>query len=282
MDFPGRLVRTSDGIRVFTVDEGQDDIPAVFIHGYALSHISFRFQIEHFRNTRRVIAVDLPGFGESDRPPRFPYDWAAYLRVLNEILSEVVSGPFHLVGHSMGGALSLLIAASGHHQIASMTLIAPYVFSHSFQVPRALISSSVVKFGIKYMPRAVFEHFMRLSYGRKHVLTRQLLDYYWEKAMRPGSHAALHGALKTLSKPSTIISALSSVDVPVAIIWGDLDAMVPVRYARILSERMGEAPVHIIGGAGHCVHEEYPEEVNSVLQAWWEHRAVGLPTETAR
>ncbi len=270
MDFPGRLVTTASGIRVFVVDEGTGDDTVVFIHGYALSHISFRFQIEHFRNSRRVIAIDLPGFGESDRPKRFSYDWFDYLHVLCEVLSELTPDPFHLVGHSMGGALSMLISSAGRQPVKSMALIAPYVFSHSFQMPRALIGSSFMKFGMKHIPRALFDRFMRVAYARKSVLTRNLLDYYWEKAERPGSHSALHGALKTLSRPSAITSALPDIRVPSTVIWGDLDAMVPVRHARVLAERLGDAPLHVIEGAGHCVHEEYPDEVNSILEKWWD------------
>src|SRR4249919_938427 len=99
-----------DGVKLFYADAGAGDPPFVFVHGWTCDHSYFAPQFEHFRPAHRVLALDLRGHGESDAPDQdytigaFADDVAA-LCMQADVVRPVV------VGHSMGGAVVLELAA---------------------------------------------------------------------------------------------------------------------------------------------------------------------------
>jgi pimeloyl-ACP methyl ester carboxylesterase len=113
-----------DGLRFRALRTGRGDTTLVFLHGYGESLLSWRLILDRFRQHYRLLAVDLPGFGLSDKPAG-PYDFVAYRRWLGDLIEQESRGPLVLVGHSMGGQVAAGLALDHPDRVVALVLIAP-------------------------------------------------------------------------------------------------------------------------------------------------------------
>lgn len=113
-----------DGLRLRTLEAGRGDTTLLFLHGYGESLLAWRQVLDHFTPQYRVLAVDLPGFGLSDKPPG-NYDYPSYARWLGDLLTRRTRGPVIVVGHSMGGQLAAGLALDHPERVVAAVLIAP-------------------------------------------------------------------------------------------------------------------------------------------------------------
>jgi pimeloyl-ACP methyl ester carboxylesterase len=113
-----------DGVRLRAVRTGQGSPTLVLLHGYGESLTTWRSVIDRLAEAHQVVAVDLPGFGGSDKPD-VPYSLPAMTLRLSRFLDQWTSGPIVMVGHSMGGALAASLALQRRDRIVKLILIAP-------------------------------------------------------------------------------------------------------------------------------------------------------------
>ena len=109
-----------DGVKLFYDEAGRGGQPMVFVHGWTCDHTHFAPQFERFGTDRRVVAVDLKGHGQSDKPqtgPESSYDISGFADDVAWMCHELDLERPVIVGHSMGGIIALEVAA--HHDIAS-------------------------------------------------------------------------------------------------------------------------------------------------------------------
>ena len=115
-------------IRLRVVRAGRGDTTLLLLHGYGESLMGYRAVFDALARRYRVIAVDLPGFGLSDKPDA-PYDLASYRRRLGDFLERWTRGPVVVVGHSMGGEVAAALALDHPDRVIAAVLIAPAGFA---------------------------------------------------------------------------------------------------------------------------------------------------------
>jgi len=113
-----------DGVRLRTIRAGAGDTTLVLVHGFGESLTTWRAVLDRLAERNRVVALDLPGFGGSDKPDS-SYSLAVMTRRLSRFLDEWTNGPVVLVGHSMGGELAASLALERPDRIKLLVLIAP-------------------------------------------------------------------------------------------------------------------------------------------------------------
>ena len=106
------------------VRAGAGDTTLLFLHGYSESLLSFRGPFDRLADHYKVIAIDIPGFGLSDKPAG-PYDLATQTARLTDFLDRWTTGPVVVVGHSMGGELATSLALRRPQRIVALALISP-------------------------------------------------------------------------------------------------------------------------------------------------------------
>jgi pimeloyl-ACP methyl ester carboxylesterase len=111
------------GVRIFYNDDGSGDPPMVLVHGIG-NHTHFGAQIGHFSRSHRVIAPDLPGFGQSDAPDR-DYGIAAFAADISWLCDELNLRRPVIIGHSMGGAVALELAAARADLPSAIVMLDP-------------------------------------------------------------------------------------------------------------------------------------------------------------
>ena len=125
---PHRAIWESAGdVQVRVVRAGHGDTTVVFLHGYSESLLSFRGPFDQLAKHYRVVALDVPGFGLSDKPAE-PWDLATQTARLTAFLDAHTKGPVVLVGHSMGGAVATAVALRRPDRVVALALVAPAGF----------------------------------------------------------------------------------------------------------------------------------------------------------
>lgn len=265
VSFPGRLLDTSAG-RVFVhVHGASDDLPPlVLIHGMFVSHFYFRPVIDELRRRFRVICVDLPGFGESDRPPpaRFRYDPHAHASVVAEVLDQLDVPRALVIGHSMGGGVALALAARHPDRVARLVVANAWVYPIEMPLAgRAVLRPLVGDFIWKnvYGRRDLKNHF-RNVFRDPALATEELVDYYWERFNRAGARDAGLAALRAFAALPDNTSDPGRVRCPTLVVWGEEDKMFPLAHGKRLERQIPGARLFVVPACGHSPHEERPDE----------------------
>jgi pimeloyl-ACP methyl ester carboxylesterase len=281
MSLPGRL-HTIDGVRVFVHRAGTPvpgRPPVLLVHGWMISHWAWRQVIPALvAEGHEVIAIDLPGFGESDRPlpPRYRYDASSYADTLLGVLDALELPRVILVGQSLGGAVSLLAAARHPDRVERLVLVDPLVYKAdlSFEgraVMLPVAGRALFRFGVS---RAAIRVMLRRDiYVDGRCASEDWVDYIWERVNRPGGVEAAHAALSTVMEPALIERSTFAVRAPTLIVWGENDRLFPVRFGRRLQGEIAGSELRIIPACGHAPPEERPTEFVTALRPFLAKRA---------
>jgi pimeloyl-ACP methyl ester carboxylesterase len=261
VSFPGRLIDTSAG-RVFVHQDGSGP-PLVLVHGMFVSHWYFRPVIAELRRHFRVIAIDLPGFGESDRPPleRYRYDAVSAAELVNEIMEGLGLDAACLVGHSMGGGVALALAAHHPERVTRLVLEDAWVYPIVMPLLGRLATQPVlgsVLFHL-YSRRDLVRHF-RGVFRDQALVTGELVDYYWERFNRAGARVAGLAALRAFASMLADPVEPARVRAPTLLVWGEEDRLFPAAHGQRLSCEIPGAELVIVPVCGHSPHEERPDE----------------------
>lgn len=251
------------------MDERGDGEPLVLIHGVGANRRIWHRVVERLASGARVIAIDIPGFGDSPSTgPGFEIDEVAD-RVAAALLART-GDPFHLIGHSLGGAVALKLASRHAADVRSMVLVAPAGFApRSPPLARALGFASA---GFLAARRIVGPPLSESPVARRALLWGAVAD-----GGRLGADDArlMIGASARATRVRQAIEAVVSLDLrtildelalPVGLLWGERDRVVPVATARQLLAVRPEAPLEVIAEAGHVPQLERPDAFIAAVQ----------------
>ncbi|HTW03899.1 MAG TPA: acetoin dehydrogenase dihydrolipoyllysine-residue acetyltransferase subunit [Streptosporangiaceae bacterium] len=260
------IVETAEigGRKIRYAGAGQDGDVVLLIHGYGGDRNSWLFLQEPLAAGRRVYALDLPGHGTStkdvgDGSVDLLAD--AVVGVLDAIGAS--GGAVHLVGHSLGGAVAAAVAARDPRRIRSLTLIAPAGFG-------AEINADYLRGFAEAQTRRELKPIVAELFADESLVTRQLVDDLLAYKRLDGVATALRALLGTLVgadgstqriDSAAAIAALGDV-VPVTVIWGSADRVIPPAQA----ESVPGATRRLIDGAGHMPHMERAAQVQAAIE----------------
>ena len=263
-----RRIRLRSGLAVRVLESGPPAGTAVvLLHGWGASSYSFRHALALLpRSGIRAIAIDLRGFGLSDKPmQRGEYSLDAYFADFENVLDELALVRPAVVGHSMGGGIALHYALRRAERVRSIALINPVGL-----VPLKLLEAARLSprwpfrlFDGYMTPRIMIRLILRhIAYGNADLVTREIVDEYWSPTQLRGFGYAARAAVDEFDWRVVGDSAAASLAVPCVVILGDSDRL--VRNSRAAAQRLAGAAVHQFAG-GHCVHEEQPAPVYEVI-----------------
>ena len=270
------MIALPTGIRVRVVSSGPPSGPVVLLlHGWGASLYTFRHALELLpRRGFRTIAVDLRGFGLSDHPTApASYSLAAYLADLNALIDHLGLERFALVGHSMGGGLSLHYALEHATRLTALALVnptelvaIPALFAMRV-VPRPVVEALGERLIPRWLVKLILEH---VAFGDASRVTERDVDEYWSPTQLPGFIRGVRRTVAEFDWSPISDGQAASLAVPTAVVLGTRDRL--VRHARSAALRLADAEVHEVDG-GHCVHEERPSEVYGLLGRFLDGRA---------
>jgi pimeloyl-ACP methyl ester carboxylesterase len=227
--------------------------PVVLLHGFGASHASWDDIVPLLAESRRTLALDLPGHGASLHRAAVGAGKAAGL-VLADLDRRGIESA-HLVGHSMGGAVAVLAALRDAKRALSLTLLAPGGFGE--EINHRLLyryAAATEKRELKF----VLEQF----FGWDRPLPADLVDRIARDRRVKGARAALLSIFETFvadgSQKTIPRTELQRLIMPTKVLWGTQDRVLPTRQAHRLP---GHIAVHVFEGVGHMLPYEVPDEV---------------------
>ena len=255
-------VQTTDvgGRKISYAGAGQDGDVILLVHGYGGDRNSWLFLQDPLAAKYRVYALDLPGHGTSAKDVG-DGTLSGLADAVTGVLDALGADRAHLVGHSMGGAVALVAAARAPSRIASITLIAPSGFGPE-------INAGYLRGFADAQTRRELKPVVGQLFADENLVTRQVVDDLLAYKRLDGVDEALHALLGMLldgddqRADSTAARATIGDTVPVSVVWGTADRVIPAAQA----ESVTGAVRYLVDGAGHMPHMEQPGEVQAAIE----------------
>ncbi len=262
------VIPSGESVRVVEAGPAGGD-PVVLVHGWACSAYFFRRVIPSLAGAGyRVHAIDLRGHGGSARPVEASlYSADAMRQFLLEALDATGVGRAHLVAHSLGGGVSLDVAAAAPERVRSLALLAPVGlaplrFITLARIATPPLAAPLVPYAV---PRWSIPLMLRAMYGTEGRWASRDVDEYWAPTSDPAFALALRELLHHYEFGPRADEQLERIGAPVLVMLGDRDLLVRSRAAAV---RAGKRPgwhTVMIQGAGHVLAEEVPDRVLTAL-----------------
>jgi pimeloyl-ACP methyl ester carboxylesterase len=256
------FTRLSNGLRIAYVEQGARSGPAlVLLHGYTYSHRSFDLLLPHLPESWRVIAMTARGHGQSDKP-QTGYEIADMAADVPLLLDALGIERAVIVGHSMGAAEALQVAASYPERVAGLVLIGAFA---SFADNAGVIElvRDVSTFSENVDPEYILA-FQESTFAE--MIPQRFLDTVVSESMRCPAfvwRAAAQGFLRfTPSERAPLCQS------PALLIHGAKDAFVPHSDQLVLREALASARLFTMPTVGHTPHWERPAETSALIQAF--------------
>ncbi len=270
---PGRLrfrsVETRRA-RLSTLEAG-DGPPVVALHGLGGTKGSFLPTVAALAGRFRVIAVDLPGFGDSDKPVGAPYDARFFARAVVDLLDALELDRAHLIGNSLGGRVALEAGLRDPDRAGRLALLAPSMAWRRDRPWVPLLRLVPPELGlVQLAPRPVVDAIVRrLIPGADDGWAAAGVDEFLRAYLTPAGRAAFYAAARQiyLEEPhgeDGFWPRLKTLQPEALFVWGKRDRIVPIAFARHVAESLPQAR-HVELDCGHVPQVERPAETHEAV-----------------
>ena len=266
-------VRTRLGtISTLTAGEGDS---VICVHGLGATKASFLPTVAALADHNRVIAMDLPGFGDSDKPLGAPYDAPYFARAIEALLDELELERAHLIGNSMGGRVAIEMGLLRPERTGKVALLSPALAWLRSRRWRWLLQAPLPMLGlIQPAPRVITEPIVRnLVPGGKDGWSAAGVDEFLRSYLTPRGRVAFYEAARNiyLDEPHGergFWTRLAQMSPQTLFIWGRQDQIVPLAF-RTHVERALPAARHLELDCGHVPQLEAPKQTHDAIREFF-------------
>jgi pimeloyl-ACP methyl ester carboxylesterase len=269
-----------DGIESFYLEAGRRGAPAVvLIHGLGATSASFLPTLWDLSADHHVLAVDLPGFGESDKPVR-PLHAAFFARWLAGFLDAVAIDRAHLVGNSMGGRVAIETGLRSPDRVDRLGLLAPSLAWRRYRIGARAVR--LLRPELAAMPLPMLHRLavgvLQGLFAQPRRVSQAALDAAADEFVRVfatprGRVAFFHAAREIyLERPhgdDGFWTRLSGLSRPALFIFGDRDWLVPRGFLRHVKRALPSATCETFHDCGHVPQFELPEQTHARLRRFF-------------
>ncbi|MGF1540063.1 MAG: alpha/beta fold hydrolase [Pleurocapsa sp.] len=256
--------------------------PLLLVHGFGASTDHWRKNIIQLQEHFQVWAIDLLGFGRSAKPNR-EYSGNLWREQLHDFITEVIGEPTVLAGNSLGGYAALCVAAEYPQSVAGLILLnsagpfsdteTPAPKKSSPNYLGKLIGSTFKQPWASFL---LFQYVRRRSTIRKtlekvyldrNAITEQLIEDIYRPSCDKGAAAVFNAVFRT-PQGDKIDVLLPKMQCPLLMLWGEGDPWIDARAKGLKFREYYPQLREYYLKAGHCPHDEIPEQVNQLVTDW--------------
>jgi pimeloyl-ACP methyl ester carboxylesterase len=249
---------------------GEKGTAVMLVHGLGGSLENWDRNIASLSQQHRVYAMDLPGFGRSDKPViKSMFDLVTFLKDFMDVQGNEKAS---VIGNSLGGGLVLGLAIQHPEKVEKVVLVSNAGMGRSVPFSMKLLSIPLIGELFARPGRNGMAELWRNIVYNPTVVTEEMVENTYQLAVLPNAMKSLlaitRAGINILGQKSALtrqlLEGLAGITTPTLIIWGKNDPVLPVRHALIAKEKIPNARLHVFDRCGHVPQLEYPEEFNKL------------------
>jgi len=258
------------------IDEGKGDKTILLVHGLASNAGFWRYNIKELSKNNRVIAIDLPGYGKSDKGD-YPYGMDYYASQIKQFIEKLSLKNVTLVGHSMGGQIGITLALNYPNVIDELILAAPAGIEKFDRgagdwLANALTMEGTIKATEPQVRANLTINFYRWDSSKWDWMVEERVRMAKADDMKEFTYAVHQSIKAMIDEPTT--DFLSELRLPVTIIYGKQDGLIPNRYLnpgfptdvfKIGQEQIPNSRLIELDKTGHMLMIESPDAFNKAV-----------------
>jgi pimeloyl-ACP methyl ester carboxylesterase len=270
-----------NGIRLHYQRAGEpsDSRPTlVLVHGFGASHQSWHDVFSHLTKSHSTVRVDLKGFGFSDKPDDGNYRPEDQANLLSEFIRRLPDRQIVVVGHSYGGGVALLTqlilqeAKTDATSTVGIVLIDAAVLAQDFPFFISNLRNPLMAFLTERLttPRWRTRYVLQAIFFNKAAVTKERVYRYAYFLRLDGAERAMRKVAQQIKIGDSfdIVPRLHEITIPVLIIWGENDPVIPLEHGEMLATKIPHARLQVLPYTGHVPHEERPKETLELLNSY--------------
>ena len=243
-------------IRYYDIGRGP---PLVLVHGVGGDADQWAFCLDALAASHRISALDLLGFGRSDKP-LIDYRVAGFVDVLDRFLTAIGIAKASLLGHSLGGWIVAAFALRFPERIDKLVL------NDAAGIDEGTIPIPV---DLKISTRASLRDAFECMFYDKDIVTEALVDLAYSLHLERGDGYTIRSVLQTLGNPwEKLDGKLGGLSAPTLILWGENDAVTPLSMAHAFHREIAGSRLQVIARCGHLPPLEQPAEFAAAVTSF--------------
>ena len=258
LNSPGDIIEVL-GTRLHVRDDGPKSASAVImLHGFGSSLHTWEPWAQALDREHRVIRLDLPGSGLSEPDRTGDYTDARSIALLIALMDRLSITQASFIGNSIGGRIAWTFAAYHPKRVIKLVLISPDGFaSAGFAYGQRPQIPTTVKLMRYFLPKMLLRMNLAPAYGDASALSENVVTRYYELMLAPGARDAMIARMEqtVLQNPEPL---LRSINVPVLLLWGEKDALIPFGNAVDYLRNLADSKLVSLPALGHVPQEEAP------------------------
>ena len=259
-------------VKLYYSEQGKGP-PVLLIHGFGASTFTWRHIAPELAKTHRVIAVDLKGFGQSDKPFDGRYSVYDQAELLAQLIEDKDLRNLTLVGHSFGGGVALLLALEANQRldgrITRLVLLNSIAYPQNIPVFFRLLDVPLVsQIGVRMVPPSVQTRLaLQIAYFDDSKIDPEEVELYAAPLKTAaGKHAIIYSARQIVPEDIAELSErYKTMELPTLILWCDHDRIVPLEVGIKLRRTLPNSTLRLVEDCGHMPQEEQPASTLSLI-----------------
>ncbi|MDH3973506.1 MAG: alpha/beta hydrolase [Deltaproteobacteria bacterium] len=263
-------------IDLYYEEEGSGEETLLLIHGFGQSLYTWRHLMPPLSKKYRLILVDLKGFGKSPKPKDGRYTLYEQVKLVLHLIKKLDLSRLTLMGHSFGGGVALITALYltlfDKGRVERTVLIDNPAYEQKLPPFVSILKVPVISdLGMALIPAKIqIRSLLKLSYLHESTITNDAVAAYAKPLYTPGGRQALINTARQMvpSDLSGLSKRYEKIDLPVQLIWGAKDAIIPVGIGLKLEKALPHGWIKVFPDCGHVPQEEKPEETFELIEAF--------------
>ncbi|MBW4664057.1 MAG: alpha/beta hydrolase [Chroococcus sp. CMT-3BRIN-NPC107] len=269
---------TTNGVKLHYVTQGNGAL-MLMLHGFPEFWYSWRHQIPAFATDYQVVALDLRGYNDSDKPKaQSAYVMDEFIKDIEGVITGLGYDKCILVGHDWGGAIAWNFAYSRPQMVEKLIALNiphPAKMAEGLSTPQQLLRSwYMFFFQLPEIPEAVIqagdyqliENALQQIPVNKNALTRTDIEAYKNAASKRGALTAMLNYYRNITQQRMLSSDWSILEMPTLMIWGEGDVALGKELTYNTQAYVRNLQIKYIANAGHLVQQEQPQLVNQYIR----------------